>query len=123
MVDYGLASAGPFRIQRYDMARLTSVRPTIGALAPRLRPAPKIADPFYLSREWRVFARDMTRQRGNRCEDCGATGVRLIADHAHERKDGGADFDPANIIIRCYPCHNRKTHKAKRQRAMGQRGS
>lgn len=90
-----------------------------------MRPAPKVADPFYLTPEWRRFAAEMKRQRGNCCEDCSRSGagrgVKLIADHVVERRDGGADFDPSNIRIRCMPCHNAKTAKAKGERARGER--
>lgn len=68
--------------------------------------------------------------RGQRCEACGKTrdddgrSVRLIADHIVERRDGGADFDPANIQLLCIRlnadgqggCHNRKTTVARHRR-------
>ena len=28
-------------------------------------------------------------------------------DHIKERRDGGADFDPGNVMIRCATCHGR----------------
>lgn len=107
------------------MGRLSSVTARLSAAPRRLCPPPKLADPFYLSPEWRRFASDMKRHRGNCCEDCGRSGkergVKLIADHVIERRDGGAEFDPMNIRIRCMPCHNAKTAKAKAERARGQR--
>lgn len=99
--------------------------PRLGA---RLRPPPKLPDPFYQSPEWRAFSSAIKSQRGYRCEDaaCKAPDLSerkwmLIADHDVERKDGGADFDPLNIKLRCQACHNRKTaaEKMRRQRQGG----
>lgn len=93
----------------------------------RAKPPPKKADPFYLSREWRALVGSLIADRfGSRaaahCEDpaCAVAhlrGIRLIADHVHERTDGGASLDPANILFRCYPCHARKTAAAAASRA------
>jgi hypothetical protein len=99
-------------------------------LAPRLRRLdtttakvpPKRADPFYLAPEWRALVARLIRQRGRRCECCGATHdadgqpVRIIADHVVELKDGGAPFDPRNIRLMAAGCHNRKTAKARDER-------
>ncbi|WP_407026450.1 HNH endonuclease [Agrobacterium rosae] len=60
----------------------------------------------------------LKRTRGNRCQRCRASG-RIIGDHIHERKDGGADLDPSNIELLCRPCHNTKTAKARAARAAG----
>jgi 5-methylcytosine-specific restriction protein A len=98
------------------MARITNLAPALASLAPRLRPPPKIADSFYLSPEWRGLMASIKRERGNQCEDCGAGG-RIIGDHEQELKDGGAKLDPRNIRLRCIPCHNKKTAKAKARRA------
>lgn len=99
-------------------------------LKPRLRladtrtvkPAPKRADDFYLTPEWRDFRDDLLKQRGRRCQDprCGdphAPGMRY-GDHVKERADGGADFDPANILFRCAPCHGRKTDSERAARIL-----
>jgi 5-methylcytosine-specific restriction endonuclease McrA len=90
----------------------------------RLKPPPKLADPFYLSAQWRDFAKDIKRQRGYRCQDTACakpdmskTPWLLIADHVIERRDGGADYDPLNVLLRCQACHNRKTAKARAARA------
>jgi 5-methylcytosine-specific restriction enzyme A len=82
---------------------------------------PKTADSFYQSPAWREFSATVKAERGNRCEEagCGYHGPRLIADHIIEVKDGGALLDRRNILIRCTPCHNRKTAQAQRQRALG----
>lgn len=43
----------------------------------------------------------------------------MFADHIVERKDGGAEFDPANGQCLCGSCHSRKTaaERAKRMKA------
>jgi len=78
--------------------------------------APKRADPFYLSAEWRQLMRETLAERGRRCEDCGRTGCRVFGDHVRELKDGGAPLDKSNIRVRCSRCHGLKTavERAKR---------
>src|SRR5262249_39350159 len=103
------------------------------AFAPRLRThtttrlkAPRSegsAHPLYGSREWRLLANRIKRERGNRCEDPEhwpghpRTGVRIYADHVVELSDGGAALDERNILLRCPRCHSRKTmiERAKRR--------
>ncbi|WP_188260713.1 HNH endonuclease signature motif containing protein [Azospirillum tabaci] len=98
---------------------------------------PKEADRFYLSIEWRKLVASLIRTRGRRCERCGKTheddggSVKLIGDHKVERKDGGAELDPANIELLCARaggngrpradggrggCHAAKTAQARAQR-------
>jgi hypothetical protein len=50
------------------------------------------------------------------------SGERLILDHVRERKDGGADLDPANTEWLTFSEHQAKTAKAKARRARGQGG-
>ena len=101
--------------------RLRSIRPAIGSASVRLPPPAKIADPFYVTREWQAVASAIKRQRGYRCEVCQAdmSDKRrfLIADHIVERKDGGSDLDPLNVQCMCISCHNRKTSRAKASRS------
>lgn len=87
-----------------------------------VKPMPKVAERFYTSKEWRGLMARLKRQRGAWCERCGAggKGVRIIGDHVVERKDGGAELDPANVMLLCLPCHNRKTAEAKARRAGGE---
>jgi 5-methylcytosine-specific restriction endonuclease McrA len=85
-----------------------------------VRSPPKRADEFYLSPEWRDFRRQVFRERGRRCGDpfCAAPdapGLRYL-DHIKERKDGGADFDRANVMIRCPACNGRKTEAERARR-------
>lgn len=75
-----------------------------------------MADPFYLSRDWRELVGRLKRDRGAFCERCGS-GYRLIGDHVVELRDGGAPLDPRNVELLCQACHNRKTAQARAARA------
>jgi 5-methylcytosine-specific restriction enzyme A len=95
--------------------RLTTLKPRIASVPPRVRQPVKRPDPVYLSPEWRALLAAIIAQRGRRCEDpaCdapgGRTDGRIYGDHIRELKDGGAPLDPANVILRCHACHERKT--------------
>lgn len=102
------------------MGRLSTMAPAIGSLAPRLKVPPKVADPFYLSAEWRQFIDEVKVERGFKCEDFGPHNGRLVGDHVREIRDGGALLDRSNIMLRCEACHRRKTAKARAARARGQ---
>lgn len=84
------------------------------------QPPPKRADPFYLSKPWRQLMRQLVSSRGDACQECGRSGVRLFGDHIHELKDGGSHLDPSNIKLLCGSCHTKKTAKARAAR-MAQR--
>src|SRR4051812_33264640 len=100
-------------------------------LAPRVAPArtytvapaPKVADPFYLSKEWQALLAEIIAERGRCCEDPEhdpkrpRRGIRLVGDHIHEIKDGGLRLDKRNVMLRCFPCHGRKTAAARAARA------
>lgn len=105
------------------MATLRNVSPRLVAVDTRVaRPAPKVADPFYLSAEWRRLVARLIQERGHRCQSCGRTHnpdgsrVRLFADHVRELKDGGAPLDPANIRLLDGRCHATKTMSARSMR-------
>lgn len=104
------------------MGRLTALAPRIGALPPKLKAAPKLAESFYTSPQWRRVVGEIKRARGGCCERCGSR-RRVIGDHKIERKDGGADFDPSNIELLCITCHNRKTAAARAARSDGRHGA
>ena len=74
-----------------------------------VRPPPKTTEPFYSSPEWRQLLEQLIRQRGRRCQECGARGCRVYGDHVRELKDGGERLDPNNVLLRCASCHGRKT--------------
>jgi 5-methylcytosine-specific restriction enzyme A len=102
------------------LARLQSLPQRLQAVRSAVPTIEKVTEPFYLSREWRDFAKAIKEQRGWRCEQCGMdmSGNRRAfhADHIIERKDGGADFDPLNVRCLCQACHNRKTMRARTDR-------
>lgn len=101
------------------MGKLQQLPSRLTAAPPKLQPAPKQADPFYLSKAWLAAKAAKRREGSVWCVDCGSTN-RLILDHDRERKDGGADLPPlAELKWRCTPCHNRKTARAKAARAKG----
>lgn len=81
----------------------------------KVRPAAKVAAPFYLSAEWKELMRQIIAQRGRRCEDPShdpsrpRDGIRIFGDHIRELADGGAPLDPRNILLRCGSCHTKKT--------------
>jgi 5-methylcytosine-specific restriction protein A len=101
------------------MPALTNLRPRLTTLDTRVvKPAPKMADPFYLSPEWRALMGAIIAERGRRCEDPLHNGLherspRVFGDHIVELKDGGAPLDPANVLLRCGACHTRKTIAAR----------
>lgn len=108
------------------MSRLKTISSRVASVAARIAPPQKVADPFYLSTEWREFARGVKQARGYVCEnpdckrDCSHAPRGLIADHVEERSDGGADFDIANVMLLCIACHNSKTaiERTKRHRRL-----
>jgi 5-methylcytosine-specific restriction protein A len=129
--------ARPERLPGFFMGEVMPLNPSPSRLNPaqqsRAAFAPKKADPFYLSPEWRKLRDTLITERGRRCENCGKTHeddgspVRLVADHSHERRDGGANLDKRNIKLLCARtggngaaglggCNNRKTARAKRER-------
>lgn len=101
------------------MARLSTLRPSIGGLAPRIAPPPKIADSFYHSPEWKSLVREIKQERGAWCQRCGST-HRLIGDHIVEIKDGGAKLDKNNVELLCHAHHQQKTAQARAARARGE---
>lgn len=102
------------------MGRLKAMPRRLSAPTPKLRPPVKVAEQFYQSREWRALVARVKRERGAWCQRCGSRD-RVIADHIIERKDGGAELDARNIELLCFTHHQRKTAKARGERAQGQR--
>lgn len=101
------------------MARLKNLAPRVASLPSQLRPPPKIAESFYTSVAWRSLVASIKRQRGAQCEQCGSR-RRIIGDHIVERRDGGGDLAPSNVMLLCFTCHQRKTAKARARRARGE---
>jgi 5-methylcytosine-specific restriction endonuclease McrA len=108
------------------MAKLTALKPSLRSPPPLLTTPPKIADRFYLTKEWRDLVASIKRERGAYCEavlpsgQVCRSGFRIIGDHIHERRDGGADLDRTNVQLLCFPCHQAKTAAARKARARGQ---
>lgn len=107
------------------MGRLTAMPNRLGTMPSLVKAAPKVAEGFYQSPEWRAYreahrAWTIAKQGGVWCCRCGST-RRLILDHSVERKDGGPDF-PAyeGADWHCSPCHNAKTANARARRARGE---
>ena len=106
--------------------RLTTLRPRVAMASQRLTPRPKTAAPAYNSPEWRTLIAAIIRRRGRRCEDpaCQSpnhgAGGKVYGDHVVELQDGGALLDPGNVMLRCAPCHGRKT-AAERNKRMATR--
>lgn len=112
--------------------RITTMRPRIVSVdTRRVQVAPKQADPFYSSADWRALCDWLKAERwpwlvlshGHCCEDpaCQAKhrlGQRIYFDHIVELRDGGAPLDPDNIMGRCGSSHTRKTI-AERARRLG----
>lgn len=97
--------------------RLKCLSPGLATIDTRIAsPPPKRVDPFYVSRPWRELMRQLVTARGNACQQCGRSGVRLFGDHIHELKDGGSQLDPANIRLLCGSCHTKKTAKVRASR-------
>lgn len=103
---------------------LKTLRPRLALIETRkLKPPDKVAESFYLSPEWRALIRHIIHVRGRRCEDPNCktphrgVGQRIFGDHIVERKDGGAELDQRNVMLRCSPCHGRKTAAERGKRA------
>jgi 5-methylcytosine-specific restriction enzyme A len=102
-----------------ERRRLASLQPRVAVADLRVvKPAPKQADSFYLSPEWRALVAEIKDERGDRCEEpgCGRTHCRIFGDHIKELRDGGAPLDKANVMLRCGSCHGKKTAAARRAR-------
>ncbi|TIV00211.1 MAG: HNH endonuclease [Mesorhizobium sp.] len=113
-------------MDKIPVAKLKMMAPVIRTMDTRtVKVAPKTADAFYLSPEWRKLMAEIIAERGRRCEDpqCdGRThrpGMRVFGDHVVELRDGGAPLDKRNIMLRCGASHTRKTlaERAKRMAA------
>jgi hypothetical protein len=110
----------PLFIGGDGVAKLKALPDRLRGSAPRLGFMPKSAEPFYQSREWKALVADRKRDPDYRAAKMRATrGERLILDHKVERKDGGANLDPANTEWLTKGEHERKTAAARRARATG----
>lgn len=121
--------------------RLGLLQPRLGTMDVRTAHPPlKTADAVLVSSAWQNLVAGLIRTRGRRCERCGklheddGSPVKLVGDHVHERRDGGAELDPANVELLCARaggdgrahadgklggCHARKTAKTRQRRLQG----
>ena len=78
----------------------------------------KRAEPFYSTPEFRKWRAIVIGRAGGMCQwpGCGTTDGRMYADHIVERKDGGADLDPANGQCLCAGHHSVKTVGERKKR-------
>ena len=102
------------------MGKLKALGSRIGAMPAKVRLAPKVVEQFYSSPEWRALVARRRRDPDYQAAKQRAkAGERLILDHVRERKDGGADLDPANTVWLTFSEHQAKTAEARRKRAQG----
>lgn len=80
----------------------------------RAKLPPKEVEPYYLTPAHKEWRRQVIKQSGGRCEDCGRTGVRLFADHVIELKDGGDPLGQGRAL--CQSCHGLKTAAERNKR-------
>jgi 5-methylcytosine-specific restriction endonuclease McrA len=82
------------------------------------RPPPKKADPELLTPDWKAMRERVRREANGMCQAPGCRRPGRYVDHIVERKDGGAMFLRANLMLVCAPCHQVKTNaeRAKRMR-------
>ncbi|XUM25062.1 HNH endonuclease (plasmid) [Bradyrhizobium oligotrophicum S58] len=99
----------------------------------KLKPAPKMAESFYLSPEWRMLCEEIKRERwphllatqGHCCEDqsCNARhsrNTRIFFDHLIERRDRpDLALVKSNIMGRCGSSHSKKTAIERARRMHG----
>lgn len=118
--------------------RLGLLQPRLGTMDVRTaQPPAKTPDTVLVSSAWQQLVDRLIQVRGRRCQRCGkvheddGSPVRLIGDHIHERRDGGAELDPENVQLLCARlggdgrahadgklggCHGRKTAEARQRR-------
>lgn len=103
------------------MQRLKTLKSQVNPIDLTTAKAPvKVAEPFYSSKAWLALMARIKSQRGERCQDPRCHDPdrkqRVVGDHIIELKDGGAPLDESNLMLRCWPCHTRKTNEARAAR-------
>ena len=102
----------------FRMTRLVRLPQRVAMVPSRVALAPKVADPFYHSREWQALIAARKRDPDWKAAKARAKpGEWLVLDHIIERKDGGADLDPANTQWLTHSEHQAKTARARKARA------
>jgi 5-methylcytosine-specific restriction protein A len=93
-----------------------------------IKPEPKAAEPFYLTKDYRRWRAAVVARAGRQCQwlDGGRRcrraepEHRMFADHIVEIRDGGEPYSLANAQCLCSSHHVRKT-MAERAKRMGTR--
>ncbi len=106
------------------MVTVAGRKARLSARPARFAAAPKRVEPFYKSKEWLALLALRKRDADYfaALERAKAKSERVILDHIVERKDSGADLDPANTQWLTHSEHQAKTAKAKRARVAGESG-
>lgn len=105
------------------MGRLKALGARIAPMVAKVKAAPKLVEGFYSSTAWRGLVADRKRDPDYaEAKRRAKPGERMILDHVVERKDGGADLDPANTKWLTFSEHQAKTAAARKARALGRAG-
>ena len=105
------------------MGRLTNLPTRLQpSSARRVTIAPKVADSFYKSAEWRAAREESIARNFGFCAHCGERPRRLFVDHIVELKDGGEAIAQSNLEPLCGSCHTLKTAKARAARMAAKAG-
>lgn len=77
--------------------------------------------PAYRSKAWRAVRVVVLERDGYVCKIGlpGCKGAADTVDHVVELADGGAPFDPDNLVAACISCNVAKGNKARRARKYG----
>ena len=84
----------------------------------RADPTQAALDGFYKTPAWRSLSQ-AHRAKEPLCRHCGERGritAAAVVDHIVELRDGGSQYDEANLQSLCHACHNTKTQEEKRKR-------
>ncbi len=103
-----IGSKRTFKWARLKGPEVRSYHGTTTRKLDSISPTQKPLD-FYLSPAWRKLVAAIKKERGDKCEACGAEQGQINGDHITEMQDGGAPLDPGNVQLLCQTCHSIKT--------------
>jgi 5-methylcytosine-specific restriction enzyme A len=90
----------------------------LGRPAVKVAALPKVVEGFYQSKAWLALRRSRMRDADYAAAVARAgPGERVILDHIVERRDGGAELDPANTQWLTMAEHQAKTSRERARRA------
>ena len=106
--------------ESFPLPRLRTLRPRLPAAsqmrAPWMDTAGGAHAAHYQSASHKAWRAAVLERDGFTCQQCGARGGRLVADHVREIVDGGEPLEVANGRTLCLACHNAKTARARAAR-------